>query len=104
MPVGLYIIPEDDARYLNYEEAYIIGEYEIKDGKIIIGRVIFDYDKKRLVKVDPNDFKDVSSMKMGEIKNLFKKYGFDVDIGYVTRDSKGNRTKLISILGGKVRR
>ena len=103
MPVGLYIIPEDDARYLNYENVYIVGEYEIKDGKIIIGNTVFDYDEKRLIKIDPEDFRDISNMKMKEIKDFFKKYGFDVDIGYVKRHRKGNNTKLITIVGGKVR-
>lgn len=103
MPVGLYRIPKDDAEKLGYEEAYIMGEYDVKNGKIIIGRSVYDYDEKALVAVDPKDFVDVSGRPMKEARELFSKYGAEVDIVFAIRTRKGSKVDLVALVGGKVK-
>jgi len=104
MPIGLYKIPDKDAKELGYSEAYIMGEYEIKGDKIIIGRAayIYDLEKGNLVDVDPNDFKDLSGEPLKKAIELFKKYGAEVDIVFAVRTRKGSKTNLIALIGGKV--
>jgi hypothetical protein len=104
MPIGIYKIPQEDAEILGYYEAYIMGEYEIKDDKIIIAKAVYPYVKENLIEVDPADFEDISKKPMKKGIELFKKYGVDVDFVLVTSARKGNQKKVLSLLGGKVQK